>query len=240
MRIANWISDSIVDGPGLRLTVFTQGCPHRCPGCHNPETWDPAGGREVPLEELEALLAGNPLLQGLTLSGGEPFCQAAECAALLGAAHVIGVEPDPWRRRMALEQGLVALALNPVDPELESAVAAATEGRGADAVIECAGRRDTFQAAWRLARPNGTVALVAMYEENQTLPLPAMYGKNLVFKTGGVDASRGPELVSLLAQGKLRTDFLITHRGPLSEILEGYRVFGAHEEHCLKWVVTPG
>lgn len=165
---------------------------------------------------------------------------AAECAALLGAARVVGVEPDPWRRRLALEQGLVALALDPADPELESAVAAATEGRGADGVIECAGGRDTFQAAWRLARPNGTVALVAMYEENQTLPLPAMYGKNLVFKTGGVDASRGPELVSLLAQGKLRTDFLITHRGPLSEILEGYRVFGAHEEHCLKWVVTPG
>ena len=165
---------------------------------------------------------------------------AAECAALLGAARVVGVEPDPWRRRLALEQGLVALALDPADPELESAVAAATEGRGADGVIECAGGRDTFQAAWRLARPNGTVALVAMYEENQTLPLPAMYGKNLVFKTGGVDASRGPELVSLLAQGKLRTDFLITHRGPLSEILEGYRVFGAHEEHCLKWGVTPG
>ena len=161
-------------------------------------------------------------------------------SALAQGGSVIGVEPDPWRRRMALEQGLVALALNPVDPELESAVAAATEGRGADAVIECAGRRDTFQAAWRLARPNGTVALVAMYEENQTLPLPAMYGKNLVFKTGGVDASRGPELVSLLAQGKLRTDFLITHRGPLSEILEGYRVFESHEGHCLKWVVTPG
>lgn len=93
-------------------------------------------------------------------------------------------------------------------------------------VIECAGGRDTFQAAWRLARPNGTVALVAMYEENQTLPLPAMYGKNLVFKTGGVDASRGPELVSLLAQGKLRTDFLITHRGPLSEILRATGCLG--------------
>ena len=244
MRIANTVSDSIVDGPGLRFTVFTQGCPHRCPGCHNPGTHDPAGGREVSVaelgSELAAELSGNPLTDGLTLSGGEPFCQAAECAALLGAARVVGVEPDPWRRRLALEQGLVALALDPADPELESAVAAATEGRGADGVIECAGGRDTFQAAWRLARPNGTVALVAMYEENQTLPLPAMYGKNLVFKTGGVDASRGPELVSLLAQGKLRTDFLITHRGPLSEILEGYRVFGAHEEHCLKWVVTPG
>ena len=94
MRIANWISDSIVDGPGLRLTVFTQGCPHRCPGCHNPETWDPAGGREVPLEELEALLAGNPLLQGLTLSGGEPFLQAGDCASLARRARRRGL--DVW------------------------------------------------------------------------------------------------------------------------------------------------
>ncbi len=94
MRIANWISDSIVDGPGLRLTVFTQGCPHRCPGCHNPETWDPAGGREVPLEELEALLAGNPLLQGLTLSGGEPFLQAGDCATLARRARRRGL--DVW------------------------------------------------------------------------------------------------------------------------------------------------
>ena len=94
MRIANWISDSIVDGPGLRLTVFTQGCPHRCPGCHNPETWDPAGGREIPLEELEALLAGSPLLQGLTLSGGEPFLQAEDCAALARRARRRGL--DVW------------------------------------------------------------------------------------------------------------------------------------------------
>lgn len=84
---------------------------------------------------------------------------------------------------MALEQGLVALALNPVDPELESAVAAATEGRGADAVIECAGRRDTFQAAWRLARPTAPWRWSPCMRQNQTLPLPAMYGKNLVFKT---------------------------------------------------------
>ena len=94
MRIANWISDSIVDGPGLRLTVFTQGCPHRCPDCHNPETWDPAGGREVPLEELEALLAADPLLQGLTLSGGEPFLQAGDCASLARRARRRGL--DVW------------------------------------------------------------------------------------------------------------------------------------------------
>ena len=61
MRIANTVSDSIVDGPGLRFTVFTQGCPHRCPGCHNPDTHDPAGGQEVTVEELAEKLLSNPL-----------------------------------------------------------------------------------------------------------------------------------------------------------------------------------
>ena len=91
MRIANTISDSIVDGPGLRFTVFTQGCPHHCPGCHNPETHDPAGGREVPAEALAEQLAQNPLLSGLTLSGGEPFLQAAACAALARLARAQGL-----------------------------------------------------------------------------------------------------------------------------------------------------
>ena len=72
MRIASTISDSIVDGPGLRFTVFTQGCPHHCPGCHNPETHDPAEGREISVEELARIMLGNPLTDGLTLSGGSP------------------------------------------------------------------------------------------------------------------------------------------------------------------------
>ena len=94
MRIANTIQDSIVDGPGLRFTVFTQGCPHRCPGCHNPETHDPAGGREVTVEELAARMASNPSTGGLTLSGGDPFLQAAECAELARLAH--GQGRDVW------------------------------------------------------------------------------------------------------------------------------------------------
>ena len=71
MRIAGTVSESIVDGPGLRLTVFTQGCPHHCSGCHNPQTHDPAGGREESTAALLARYAANPLLDGLTLSGGE-------------------------------------------------------------------------------------------------------------------------------------------------------------------------
>ena len=90
MRIAGTVSESIVDGPGLRLTVFTQGCPHHCPGCHNPQTHDPAGGREESTAALLARYAANPLLDGLTLSGGEPMEQAAECAALAEAVHALG------------------------------------------------------------------------------------------------------------------------------------------------------
>ena len=94
MKIAQTVQDSIVDGPGLRFTVFTQGCPHHCPGCHNPATHDPAGGREVPVEELAAHMASNPATQGLTLSGGDPFQQADECAALARLAHRQG--RDVW------------------------------------------------------------------------------------------------------------------------------------------------
>ncbi|MCD8375842.1 MAG: radical SAM protein, partial [Oscillospiraceae bacterium] len=82
MRIAGTVQDSIVDGPGLRFTVFTQGCPHRCPGCHNPHTHDPAGGEEISVEELERRMAANPANRGLTLSGGDPFLQPGECAQL--------------------------------------------------------------------------------------------------------------------------------------------------------------
>ena len=94
MRIANTVEDSIVDGPGLRITVFTQGCPHRCPGCHNPETHDATGGKEVDLAELMGTLGKNPLTKGLTLSGGEPFLQGEACARLAAAAHEKGM--DVW------------------------------------------------------------------------------------------------------------------------------------------------
>lgn len=82
MRIASLISESIVDGPGLRLTVFVQGCPHGCPGCHNPQTHAFDGGREMTVEEICRIYEENPLLDGLTLSGGEPMCQPTECAVL--------------------------------------------------------------------------------------------------------------------------------------------------------------
>ncbi len=91
MRIYGVVTDSIVDGPGFRTAIFTQGCPHHCPGCHNPESHDPEGGTQWTLEAVEAKFTGNPLLDGITLSGGEPFQQPAACAELARRAHAKGL-----------------------------------------------------------------------------------------------------------------------------------------------------
>ena len=91
MRIAGSIHDSIVDGPGLRYVIYTQGCCLHCEGCHNPKTWDPNGGIEVPVTDMIKDFLSNPLTDGLTLSGGEPFEQAADCAIIAAAAHDKGL-----------------------------------------------------------------------------------------------------------------------------------------------------
>ena len=82
LNLSGIISDSIVDGPGIRTTIFCQGCPHHCPGCHNPETWDFGCGTDVPVEDLVEVVQSNPLCRGVTFSGGEPFAQAAGFAKL--------------------------------------------------------------------------------------------------------------------------------------------------------------
>lgn len=163
---------------------------------------------------------------------------AAESAKYLGAGTVVLIDRDEFRLGLAEQNGLADVMINTGEQDAERAVRALTAGRGADAVIEAAGGQNTFELAWRLARPNAVVSVVAMYEEDQSLPLPSMYGKNLIFKTGGVDASNCPTLLSLIEKGELKTDFLITHRSPLDRIMEGYRVFGEKEDHCVKWVIT--
>lgn len=94
IRLSATANDSIVDGPGLRFTVFVQGCSHRCPGCHNPETHDPLAGRLADTRGLIAQMRENPLLSGLTLSGGEPFEQPEACLALAQGARGLGL--DVW------------------------------------------------------------------------------------------------------------------------------------------------
>lgn len=86
LRIAGTVRNSIVDGPGIRYVIFTQGCPHHCPGCHNPQTHDFGGGYEADPEEILAEIRSDPLISGVTLSGGEPFMQAE---ALLPIAEAV-------------------------------------------------------------------------------------------------------------------------------------------------------
>lgn len=91
LRIADIVNESVVDGKGIRMTIFTQGCPHRCEGCHNPQTHDFNGGHEITVGEIVDKVVRDPLLDGITLSGGEPFMQPAPLAALCGAVHARGL-----------------------------------------------------------------------------------------------------------------------------------------------------
>lgn len=95
------------------------------------------------------------------------------------------------------------------------------------------------RVSWRIARPNAVVVDSAMYENDQTPPLPNMYDKNLIFKTGGVDATGLEEPLSLIEQGPIDTSRLISKRYALNDILEAYRAFEAREDDCLKVVITP-
>lgn len=109
---------------------------------------------------------------------------------------------------------------------------------GAGSVIEAAGTPESFRLAWQAARPNATVAVIALYNEAQTLPLPDMYGKNLTFRTGGVDGCDGEEILSLISQGKLDSSALITHTFPLSEAAAAYDLFSSKRDGVMKVALT--
>lgn len=91
IRIAGTVADSIVDGPGLRYALFTQGCPHHCPGCHNPQTHDPNGGYEVDVDDILKEIASDPLLDGVTFSGGDPLMQPEPLAIIANEVHKLGL-----------------------------------------------------------------------------------------------------------------------------------------------------
>ena len=117
MRIAGLVEESIVDGPGFRMAVFAQGCHIHCPGCHNPETHDPDGGREADTEDMIARMRQNPLLDGITLTGGGPFLQPEACLMLARAAHAQGLNVWAYSGQ-TLEQLLALRAERPFLGEL--------------------------------------------------------------------------------------------------------------------------
>lgn len=154
------------------------------------------------------------------------------CAMLKAPKRIIICEKDSARRAFIQTHYPDVLVCEP--EECEAFVRTHSDHGGADVVVEVAGAKNTFELAWRCARPNATVTVVALYDEPQTLPLPEMYGKNLTFKTGGVDGCDCAEILRLIAQGKIDTTPLITHRFPLSRIEEAYTLFEQRSDGVIK------
>lgn len=170
-------------------------------------------------------------------SGPVGLCTMAS-ARVMNAKKIIAIDINTERLEIAKQQGLADYFLNPQDCDIENEIKKLTQNRGADKVIEAAGGENTFEMAWKIARPNATVALVGMYDKPQILPLPDMYGKNLIFKTGGVDATHSEDLLKLISEGKINTDFLITQKFSLEEIEKAYDFFENKPEFCLKIAIT--
>ena len=154
------------------------------------------------------------------------------CALLKRPARVIVCEKDAARLRFVREHYPEVLTVEPVHA-LEFVRANSSHG-GADVVLEAAGAEETFRLAWKCARPNAVVTIVALYNGSQILPLPEMYGKNLTFKTGGVDGCDCGEILELISQGKLDTEPLITHTYPLKEIAAAYDLFENRRDGVMK------
>lgn len=172
----------------------------------------------------------------LIIGAGPTGLCTLECVRLYNPAKIVVCEIDETRREFVRTHYADVIVVEP--KECQKVLDGLTDERGSDRVIEVAGTEDTFRMAWECARPNAIVTIVALYEKAQTLPLPDMYGKNLTFKTGGVDACDCDKIMELIAQGKIETTHLITHCYPLSRILEAYRLFEKREDGVIKVAIS--
>ena len=192
--------------------------------------------------DRQALLVGDVLATGywaariseiteddtvLIIGAGPTGICTLLCVMLHTPKRIIVCEKDESRLQFIREHYPEVLTVGP--EQCEEFVKEKSEHSGADVVLEVAGATSTFRLAWQCARPNAIVTVVALYDAPQILPLPDMYGKNLTFKTGGVDGCNCEETLRLIAEGKLNTEPLITHTYPLSRIAEGYDLF---ENRC--------
>ena len=202
--------------------------------------------------DLQALLVGDVLATGywaakiseihpedtvLVIGAGPTGICTLQCVRLYGPRRIIVCDKDPARLEFVRDHYPEVLTVGP--EQVEELVQAYSAHGGADAVLEVAGSPETFRMAWRCARPNAIVTVVALYDGPQTLPLPEMYGKNLTFKTGGVDGCNCAETLALIEEGKLDTVPLITHTYPLSRIQEAYDLFANRRDGVIKVAVTP-
>lgn len=173
----------------------------------------------------------------LIIGAGPTGICTLQCVLLRSPARVIVCELDENRRRFVSENYPDVLVCAP--QEAESFVKTHSDHGGADRVIEVAGSPDSFALAWKCARPNAIVTIVAMYDDAQSLPLPDMYGKNLIFKTGGVDGCKCDEILRLIAENKLDTRNLITHTFALKDIAAAYDLFENKSDGVIKVAIKP-
>ena len=179
----------------------------------------------IKLNDVVVVLGCGPI--GLT---------AIKWAIRKGAKRIIAVDNVDYRLKHASKYGGVE-TINFEDYDNTGEYIKEITHGGADVVLEVAGAEATFRLAWECARPNAIVTVVALYDKAQILPLPDMYGKNLTFKTGGVDGCHCEETLKLIAEGRLDTEPLLTHTYPLCRIEEAYELFENKRDGVIKVAV---
>ena len=189
--------------------------------------------KEVGVKGQKKLLNAKVLIIG---AGPTGICTLL-CAMLKKPKQIIVCEKDETRIRFVNEHYPDVLTVTP--DAVEAFVRRNSCHGGADTVLEVAGAETTFETAWKCARPNAVITVVALYDRPQILPLPNMYGKNLTFKTGGVDGCDCAEILHLIAEGKLDTSPLITHTYPLERISEAYELFEEKRDGVIKVAIIP-
>lgn len=172
----------------------------------------------------------------LILGAGPTGLCTLACALLYPHRQIIVCETDPLRRQFVETHYPAVIVTTP--EALPACLSRHTDRGGADVVIEVAGAADTFTLAWQSARPNAIVTVVALYDAPQTLPLPDMYGKNLIFKTGGVDGCHCAETLDKIANGLIDTTPLITHTFALKDINAAYDLFEHRRDGVIKIAIT--
>lgn len=200
----------------------------------------------------QALLVGDVLATGywaaqiseikpedtvLLIGAGPTGICTLQCVMLKEPRRIIVCDKDPYRLQFVQEHYPEVLTAAP--EQVMDLVQTYSSHGGADVVLEVAGSEETFRMAWECARPNAIVTVVALYDGPQTLPLPDMYGKNLTFKTGGVDGCNCAETLALIAAGKIDTTPLITHTYPLNRIEEAYALFENRRDGVIKVAIKP-
>ena len=247
--------------PGDRVTVNVETFCGECFFCRHDGgqaeyvrvPYADQGLNKIPdsVTDLQALLVGDVLATGywaaqiseikredtvLIIGAGPTGVCTLQCVRLKDPKRIIVCDPDEYRLNFVRSHYPDVLTVTP--ERVKECVLANSDHGGADVVLEVAGSEDTFRMAWECARPNAIVTVVALYDRPQTLPLPDMYGKNLVFKTGGVDGCNCAETLELIAQGKIDTTPLITHTYALKDIEAAYDLFENRRDGVIKVAIT--